>query len=183
MPNQGALIQAIRERCLKVSEREEYRLASGRMSRYYVDLKAVTLDPERLAQLGAALFDAMKEDAPDAAGGLTLGADPLAYAVALESVKRGRVIRPFVVRKEPKGHGTQKWIEGRVGAGDRAVVLEDVATTGASALKAARTLQDAGVIVVRILPVVDRMEGAREAVEGAGFRFEPLFTLNDLLSA
>lgn len=183
MQNHEILKRRIRERCLRVSDCEEFRLASGRMSRYYIDLKEVTLDPEGLGLLGEALYEAVAAEAPDAAGGLTLGADPLAYALALESARRGKIIRPFVVRKEPKSHGTEKWIEGHVKAGNRVVILEDVATTGGSSLKAAQAARDAGLMVLRVLPVVDRMEGARQAIEGAGFNFQPLFTIQDLLNS
>ncbi len=105
---------------------------------------------------------------PDAVGGLTLGADPISYAISYASSATARPIRAFTVRKAPKAHGTAKLIEGPFSSGDRVVVIEDVITTGGSALKAIKAVRDAGGEILGLLALVDREEGGREAIEAEG---------------
>jgi orotate phosphoribosyltransferase len=127
---------------------------------------------DRAAELADAALAAIERAGWDvnAVGGLTLGADPVAYAIAYASALAGTPVRAFTVRKEPKTHGTAKLIEGPFRAGDRVAVIEDVITTGASALRAADAVRAAGGEVAGVLALVDREEGGREALEDAGLR-------------
>src|SRR5215813_7774368 len=160
----------------KAFQEREVVLSSGRTSNFYIDCKQVSLDAEGACLIGE-LFHAVIEDvAPHAAavGGLTLGADPLATATSLVSFQRGRPRAAFIVRKEPKGHGTGQWIESpRLPSGAEVVILEDVVTTGAATLQAIERARQHGLRVVHALGLVDRLEGGREAVT----REAPLTTL------
>lgn len=165
-------------------------LVSGRKSNFYVDSKQVSLDPEGHLLIGRLFFEHICEHEARtgrpvaAAGGLTLGADPLASAVAMTSALRAKPLPAFIVRKEPKGHGTGAWLEGtqRLPEGAQVVVLEDVVTTGGSALRAVERVRQAGFEVQLVLGLVDRLEGGREAIEAAGVTLECLLTRRDFLS-
>lgn len=150
--------------------RGEFTLASGRRSDLYVDARMTTMHPDGLALIGSLGLSAMSAAgwAPDSVGGLTLGADPVAYAIAYASASTTRPIRAFTVRKEAKQHGTGKLIEGPFTPTDRVVVVEDVITTGASAIRAISAIRQAGARVVGVLAVVDRDEGGRAAIESEG---------------
>jgi orotate phosphoribosyltransferase len=156
------------------ARRGRFTLSSGRTSTLYVDARKTTMSPDGLALIGPLALAAVRDAgwAPDAVGGLTLGADPVAYAVAYASAlaaDAGPLVRAFTVRKTPKTHGTAQLIEGPFAAGDRVVVVDDVITTGGSALRAVEAVRAAGGEVVGVLAVVDREEGGREAIEaGAG---------------
>lgn len=164
----------------------EFTLSSGRKSRYYVDCRTTTMHAEGQALLGQVGVDRL-EDArlwPDLIGGMTMGADPISYAVAGESWRRGRdPVDAFSVRKEAKGHGTGRRIEGCFGEGRRAVIAEDVITTGGSALDACRAVESAGGEVLAVLVLVDREEGGRERLEEEGYRVLPLYTAGGLEAA
>lgn len=142
------------------------------------------MSPDGLALIGSSGLATVRRIWPhaDAVGGLTLGADPVAYAIAMASAGTDRPLRAFTVRKEPKGHGTGRQIEGPFRAGDRVVVIEDVITTGGSALKAVEVVRQAGAEVLGVLAVVDREEGGREAIEAAGCRVEALATAADIVA-
>ena len=148
-----------------------FTLASGRHSNLYIDARNTTMSPDGLATIGSLALGALRqaEWAADAVGGLTLGADPVSYAIAHASALAGTPIRAFTVRKEVKSHGTGKLIEGPFRSGDRVVIVEDVITTGASAIRAADAVRGAGGVVLGILTVVDREEGGRDALNAAGF--------------
>jgi orotate phosphoribosyltransferase len=141
------------------------------------------MSPEGLAVIGPLALEAIRARGwhVDAVGGLTLGADPIAYATALASVVAPPLVRAFTVRKEAKQHGTGRLIEGPMREGDRVVVLEDVITTGGSALRAAEAIQRAGATVSGILALVDREEGGRGVLEAQGFQVVCLATLSELL--
>ncbi len=128
------------------------------------------MSPDGLALIGPLGLHALRTAAwpLDAIGGLTLGADPVSYAIAYASALAGSPLRAFTVRKEAKAHGTGRLIEGPFRAGDRVAVIEDVITTGGSALRAAEAIRAAGGVVSGVLALVDREEGGREALEGAG---------------
>jgi orotate phosphoribosyltransferase len=161
-------IQAFQER--------EVVLSSGRTSNFYIDCKQVSLDAEGATLIGELFHALIDEVAPQAVavGGLTLGADPLATATSVISFQRGRPRAAFLVRKEPKGHGTNQWIEStKLPAGADVVIVEDVVTTGAATLKAIERARLAGLHVVHAIGLVDRLEGGREAV----IREVPLTTL------
>ena len=152
------------------ARRGQFTLASGRSSTLYIDARLTTMSPDGLAlvgPVGLATIEGAGWDA-DAVGGLTLGADPVSYAIAYASALAGRPRRAFTVRKEAKQHGTGRLIEGPFREGDRVVVIEDVITSGGSALRAVEAVRAAGGTVVGVLAVVDREEGGREAIEGAG---------------
>jgi len=163
------------------SEQPIFKLASGQMSRYYIDCKKVTLDPKGAVLIGRLIFERVRSLRPDGIGGLTLGADPIALAVAMTSHLNGQPIPAFIIRKEPKGHGSRAWIEGNLPEGARVVVVEDVVTTGGSTLKAIERLKAHDCGILKIVAIVDREEGGREKIESSGFPMESLFTIKDLL--
>jgi orotate phosphoribosyltransferase len=167
------LLELLRSRAF---QEREVVLSSGKTSNFYIDCKQVSLDAEGATLIGELFHAAIEEVAPQAVavGGLTLGADPLATATSMVSFLAGRPRAAFLVRKEPKGHGTGQWLEStRLPAGAEVVVLEDVVTTGAATLKAIERARLAGLRVVHALGLVDRLEGGREAVT----REVPLITL------
>jgi orotate phosphoribosyltransferase len=147
-------------------QRGEFTLASGLKSSYYIDCRPTTMSAEGLALIGALGLDAIRRAGwrPDAIGGLTMGADPVAYAVAAASWSAPPPIDAFSVRKESKGHGTKRQVEGNFRAGARVVVVEDVITTGGSALQAIEALREAGANIVGVLAVVDREQGGRAKI-------------------
>jgi orotate phosphoribosyltransferase len=158
------------------ARRGTFTLASGRTSDLYIDCRLTTMHPEGLTLIGPLGLHAIGERGwhPDSVGGLTLGADPVSYAIAYASQLAGIPTRAFTVRKEAKTHGTGKLIEGAFLPGDRVVVIEDVITTGGSALRAVDAVRAAGAVVVGVLAVVDREEGGREAIEAVGLEVAAL---------
>lgn len=161
-------------------KRGHFILASGRESNYYLDGRMVALHAEGAYLIGKLLFAQMADLDVQAVGGLTMGADPVATAVSIASFLGGKPLNAFLVRKEPKGHGTKKLIEGPLVPGSRVVIVEDTVTTGGSPLQAVAAAEAEGCTVAAVMVVIDRMEGARERIEGAGYRFMPLFTVKDL---
>ena len=158
----------------------QFTLASGRHSNHYVNCKPVSLSGLGLALLGAHLLE-LVEPAAVAVAGLTLGADPLVSAVALQAALEGRSLDALIVRKEAKGHGTGAWLEGPLPPpGSTITVLEDVVTTGGSALKAVAQLREAGYRVERVVAIVDRQEGGAEAMAAAGLDLRSLFLLEEV---
>ncbi len=166
-------------------ERRKVVLASGRESDFYIDCKRTALTAEGHVLVGRLLFDRVRKVRPlvRGVGGLTLGADPIASAIALTSFLEGEPIDALIVRKEPKGHGTGQWIEGRktIPDGSRVVVIEDVVTTGGSALKAIERTRVEKLEPVACLALVDRLEGGREAIEAQGVPLQALFTRKDFI--
>jgi orotate phosphoribosyltransferase len=170
----------IRQKSLRVGE---FTLSSGKKSSYYLDCRMTTLDPRGAFLIGRLILEGMRNHniQADAIGGLTMGADPIATAVAVVSGIEGKPISAFIVRKETKGHGMQRAIEGYDGkAGSRVVVVDDVCTTGESILKAAEKAEEAGYEVVASFCVVDREEGGTELI-AKRYPFYPLFTAKELL--
>ncbi len=170
------------------AKRGDFVLASGRRSNLYVDCRLTAMHPEGQLLIGRAGLAALRDCGwpVDSVGGLTLGADPIAYAIAHASALAhergdGEMVRGFTVRKEAKQHGTGKLIEGPFSAGDNVVVVEDVITTGGSALKAVEAIRAAGGNVQGVLALVDRQEGGREALETAGLKVMSLVTAEQLL--
>jgi len=151
----------------------EFTLSSGKKSDFYVDCRKVTLHPQGAKLIGKIILDKIKNLKVDAIGGLTLGADPITSAV----VALGN-IPGFIVRKKAKEHGTQQKIEGIIKSGWNVVIVEDVATTGASALQAIEAAEAVGAKVVKVISVVDREEGAAEALKAYGF--EPILKKSEL---
>jgi orotate phosphoribosyltransferase len=175
-----------RERLLRLLRERAYRegtfeLSSGRQSTFYVDSKTVTLAPDGIPLVGEAFYDIIRPYRVSAVGGLTLGADPIVTAIAAHSGHVGEPIPAFIVRKEPKSHGTRKWIEGPVlPPNARVAIVDDVLTTGGSALKAAEAVRAEGGEVAVIVGLLDREEGARERVEALGYPFQAVFRLSEL---
>ncbi len=165
--------------------RGEITLASGRKSDFYFNLKPTMLDPEGAALLAELSLDALKDDALDYIGGLEMGAVPLAGAIAQLSWMKGRPIAAFFVRKKPKEHGARLSVEGLAKGesldGKRIVIVEDVTTTGGSAIKAVDAVRDAGGEVVLVFTMVDRDEGATEAFAAAGIPFRALYKAGEFL--
>lgn len=175
----GALITLLRRDALRTGT---FTLASGRTSHYYVDGRKVTLAAEGAALIGAGVLEAIA-DLPGVAavGGLTMGADPIVgatLAVAGAGARPG--LRGFLVRKEAKVHGTGQLVEGPVESGMDVVIVEDVATTGGSALKAVEAAEAIGAKVVRVVALLDRLEGAAAAFAARGIDFRALATIRDL---
>ncbi len=164
--------------------RGDFVLASGKRSSVYVDCRLTTLHSQAMPLIGRLILQRMRARgwSAQAVGGLTMGADPLACAVARESLGTGRPIDAFVVRKAGKGHGRKRYVEGLAEARDvRCVVLEDVCTTGGSALQAVSRARDAGMRVLGVCCMVDREQGGEAALAAAGLQLDALFTLRELL--
>jgi len=179
------LIELILEYSFRYAKRARFKLASGRMSRFYFNCKPTTLDSEGMWLIGNLLYEMMKKEGweVEGVGGLTLGADPVAYAIAYTYAIKGEHIKAFVVRKERKPHGTMAWIEGGVRRGDRVLIVEDVVTTGGSSIKAIRRARRCGLKVVGVLALIDRQEGGREAIERLGIPFRAVLTKEEILNA
>jgi orotate phosphoribosyltransferase len=166
--------------CVKAYKEGDFTLSSGQKSTYYINGKLVTLDPGGAVALGRVMLDRIPA-AAQAIAGLTLGADPMISAISVVSVYEGRPVSGLIIRKETKGHGTQAYIEGPLpAAGSLVVVVEDVVTTGQSALKAVTRLQDAGFKVSHVLALVDREQGGEQVYTAAGLTFDALFKISDL---
>ncbi len=159
-------------------KRGHFVLASGRTSTFYIDCRLTTMAAEGLVLIGQLGLTALRQAgwAPRSIGGLTMGADPVAYAIAAASVGHPPIIDAFSVRKEAKAHGTGRQVEGNFTASDPVVVVEDVITTGGSALKAIDAIRGAGGTVLGIPAVVDREEGGRATLEAAGYQVVALTT-------
>lgn len=181
MSDRARLIRLLVERSIR---RGDFVLASGARSTYYVDCRTTTTSAEGqflVGQLGWELLRASGLE-PDAIGGLTMGADPVAYAIAHTSWIAGSPVDAFSVRKQPKEHGTGRRIEGNFAAGNRVVVIEDVITSGGSALQACAAIEAEGGEVTGVLAIIDRESGGREAIEAKGYRVITLFRVSELLS-
>jgi len=166
------------ERSLKTGE---FTLASGKKSSYYFNGKQTTLDGRGAYLVGRIFLAMLADDVPDAVGGLTLGADPIVGAMLALAGMEDLDLKGFIVRKAAKGHGTESLVEGPVEKGDRVVVIEDVVTTGGSALQAINAVRELGCEVKKVIAVVDREEGGRENLGKEGFLLEAIFTAAELL--
>ncbi|MBK8007348.1 MAG: orotate phosphoribosyltransferase [Rhizobiales bacterium] len=187
LPDSAAARSRLKEIIAKRSfGRGEITLASGRKSDFYFNLKPTMLDPEGAALLAQLSLEALAKESLDAIGGLEMGAVPISGAVAAMSWISGKPLPNFFVRKKPKEHGAKLLVEGLMKgeslSGKTVAIVEDVTTTGESALKAAVAAQESGAKVSLILTIVDRQEGASETFQKAGFRFQPLFTADEFLN-
>lgn len=179
MYSKEALMNLVREKSLKFGD---FILASGKKATYYLDGKQVTLDAAGACMVGEGILEMLESDPvfPDAVGGMSIGADPITAAVITVAGMKGHGnLKGFLVRKESKGHGTNKFVEGPVKAGDQVIVLEDVVTTGGSSLKAIERIEEAGMKVAGVIAVIDRMEGGREAFAAKGIPLRSLLTIKD----
>lgn len=176
------LIKLINEKAFKYSAEPTFKLVSGRMSNYYFNCKAVTLNPEGMCLVGNIIFDMIEKLDVKAIGGLTLGADPISYAVAYTSYLKDKPIEAFIVRKTAKAHGTMEWIEGNVKKSDRVVIVDDVITTGKSTIEAINKAENEGLDIVKIICLVDRQEGGRENIEEAGYKVDAVVLRDEVMS-
>lgn len=166
-------------------EKRKVTLASGRESDFYFDGKQTTLHAEGGLLVGKLFYDAIRDvEHVQGVGGITLGADPIATATSIAAYLDGRPMHAFIIRKEPKGHGTGQWLEGRknLPPGSRVVIVEDVVTTGGSSMKAVRRAEEEGLVVLGIVALVDREEGGRENIEAEGVWLRSIFTKSQLLA-
>lgn len=180
--NRRKLIEFIKKRSFLRSDKPIYKLASGKMSNFYFDLRLTTLSPEGQHLIGNLLYEKIKELGlrPKGAGGLTMGADPVATALAYCSHLKGDPIEAFVIRKEPKAHGRGLQVEGNVKDGDDVVILDDVLTTGGSVIKAINIAKEAGFNILAVIVVLDRCEqNGRENVEKLGYPLHSLLSIKD----
>jgi len=183
MNNEQKLIELILKKSFKYSDTPIFNLASGKKSSYYFNCKPVTLDPEGRLIIGKLARLVLQDVSFEAVGGLTLGADPIAIAISDAFFRDGRHILSFVVRKEPKKHGTADWIEGSVPEGTSVIIAEDVITTGASTIKAIERARENGLNVQGVLAFIDREEGGRENIMEHGVFVKSLFGRSKLMDA
>jgi len=182
----GRLKELIQRDALKLGD---FTLSAGQKSNYYLNLKNVTLTAEGLSLCGQILLDAIhqynteKSTEIGSVGGLTLGADPIVSAVSMQSFQTDHPLSAVIVRKEPKGHGTEQWLEGAENLSPETIiaVLEDVSTTGQAAATAVEKLKEAGYQVPCIFTIVDRESGARERFQEAGIEFSAIFSVSELV--
>ena len=171
------LLEIIKEKSLL---KGQFKLASGATSDYYLDMKPTTFDPEGAALVAEIVFDMLAGDPVDSIGGLELGAVPIIATVCARSWP-DRPINGFVVRKEQKGHGTDKKIDGNFRNGENVVLFDDVTTKGGSVMQAVKAVRERGAKVTKIITLVDRLEGATENLQKEGIMLFPVFTTRELM--
>jgi len=177
MYNKAALIELVRAQALEFGD---FTLASGKRASFYLDCRQVTLDPRGANLIGEGILELLGDNLPDAVGGMAIGADPITAAVVTLAGQRGLPIRGFIVRKEAKEHGKGRDVEGPVQAGQSVVIVEDTVTTGGSSLKAIQRVTEAGLKVLGVIAVIDRLEGGAEAFAEQGYSLRTLLTVRDL---
>jgi orotate phosphoribosyltransferase len=155
-------------------------LASGKESGYYIDMRLITLSPKGAYLIAEIILDLLKDEEIDFLGGLTLGADPICGAISAISYLNGKPTPTFIVRKEAKTHGKRKMIEGPLKKGSRVAIIDDVATTGGSLIKAIKAAENENCEVVKAITIVDREEGARERLSAEGLELISIFNKKDI---
>lgn len=158
-----------------------FTLTSGKKSGVYFDCKKTTLTSKGMVLVGQLFWQRIKGLDIKAIGGLSLGADPIVCATVMQAAKEGEAIDAFLVRNEPKGHGTKGWLEGNIKEGIKVVIVEDVVTTGGSVLKAISKAEEAGLKVIKVIMLIDREEGGREAIETKGYECDTIFRHLDFM--
>lgn len=177
------LIEIVIERSFKYSDNPPFTLVSGRKSNYYFNCKPTTLDPEGMNLIGEILFWMLKDSDVTAAGGLTLGADPIANALSVISFQKGKPIKSFIVRKDIKDHGIKNAIEGNVQSGEKVVIIDDVITTGGSTITAISRAREAGLIADMAIVLIDREEeNGRQNIEAQGLPVKAVLTRTEIMS-
>lgn len=176
MYDRAALHELIRTKALKHGD---FTLASGKQAKYFLDGKQVTLDSRGARLVGEGILDLIRADLPDAVGGMSIGADPITAAVVTLAGVHDLSLSGFLVRKELKGHGTNKYIEGPVHPGQKVVIVEDVVTTGGSSQLAIDRCEEFGLKVTGVIAIVDRLEGGAENFRHRGYALASLFTIRD----
>lgn len=172
------LLELIQSEALR---RGDFTLASGKKATYYLDCRTITLHPKGANLIANGMLDVLSSwgDLPDAVGGMAIGADPITASIVTIAGQRDLPLRGFMVRKEPKGHGTGKQVEGPVKPGDRVVIVEDVITSGGSAIKAVEAAREFGLHCDKVIAIIDRLAGGREAFEKIGVELTTLTTIRD----
>ena len=184
MSGKERLIELIKQLSFQYNEKPIYKLTSGAFSNYYFNMKRTTYSPEGTYLIGKLVFEKIKNVGLriNAIGGLTMGADPIAFAVARYSYDVKEPIQAFVVRKEPKEHGMRLQIEGNVSPGEHVVIVDDVVTTGASTIKAIRVAKEEGLIVDAAIVLIDRCEqNGRQNIEELGLPVYDILTVHDFI--
>jgi orotate phosphoribosyltransferase len=177
------LLDLILERAFQYSETPAFVLASGKVSNYYLDCRKVTLIPEGMECIGQAVFENIKALKVQGVGGLTLGADPIAYAVMATAYRNGQYIKTFIVRKSKKAYGLQRDIEGDLQGGDRVVVVDDVVTTGQSTITAVNAARAQGLSVEKVVVLVDRQEEhGLDNIRSLGVPVEALLRVDEIMA-
>lgn len=176
MQHRQRLVELFRQRALKFGD---FTLASGKKAGYYLDGKQITLHSDGLRLVSEGLLELLSSVKFEAIGGMSIGADPIIGGVLTAAGAAGRDLVGFLVRKEPKGHGTQRYIEGPVQPGMKVVIVDDVVTTGGSSLLAIERIQEFGCEVVQVVAIVDRMEGGRANFAARGLDLKSLLTIED----
>jgi orotate phosphoribosyltransferase len=174
--DRNALISLIREQALKFGD---FTLASGKKASFYLDCRKVTLDSRGAVLIAEGILDLLGENLPNAIGGMAIGADPITAAVITVAGQRQQRLKGFIVRKEAKSHGTGRDVEGPIQAGDTAIIVEDTVTTGGSSLAAIEKAEAAGLKVLGVVAIVDRLEGGAQAFAQRGYRLQSLLTIRD----
>lgn len=177
MYDRNRLIELIRRDALRFGE---FTLASGKKANYYLDCRKITLDSEGANLIAAGILNAIGEDFPDAVGGMAIGADPITAAVITCAWQQNMPLKGFIVRKEAKSHGTGQRVEGPVEPGHRAVIMEDVITTGGSSLRAIEHAREHGLVVDRLMTIVDRGDNSSLIFENVGVKFTALLHVSEL---
>ncbi len=170
------------EKSFRYSDNPPFTLASGRTSNYYFNCKPTTLDPEGMNLIGMIVFEMLADTGVSAAGGMTLGADPIANALSLISYQQGKPIKSFIIRKEVKEHGTRSAVEGDILPGEKVAIIDDVITTGGSTITAIERARDAGLVIELVIALIDREEGGRENIARYVDRIEAVFTRSEIMS-
>jgi orotate phosphoribosyltransferase len=176
MYDREALKQLVRDKALRFGQ---FTLASGRTASYYLDCRQITLDAQGARLVGEGMLELLGKDLPNLVGGMAIGADPITASILALAGVRGLALRGVMVRKEPKQHGTGKLVEGPYREGESIVIVEDVVTTGGSSLLAIERCEAVGLRVERVLAIIDRLEGGREAFAARGYDLTTLLTVRD----
>ncbi len=175
------LIEIICKKSFKYSQKPEFKLVSGKMSRFYINCKPTTLSPRGMYLVGHLVFEAIKDLNVDGVGGLTFGADPIAVATAFVSELKKSPIKAFSIRKTKKDHGIIRWVEGDITPGEKVVIIDDVVTTGGSTIKAVQRARTEGLDVVKAVILVDRQEGGLENIREHVEDVSAIITRDDLI--
>ena len=177
MYDRTQLLELLHENALKYGD---FTLASGQKATFYLDCRCLTLSGQSANLIAEGILEKLQDDMPDAVGGMAIGADPITAAVITRAWQQSNPLRGFIVRKEAKEHGTGRQVEGPVKPGDRVVMLEDVITTGGSSLRAIERAREFGLIVDRLITIVDRGSKSASVFDAVDVRFDSLFDLSDI---
>jgi len=174
------LLEILAKIAYHYSPTPKFKLASGKMSNFYIDCKSVIMSPEGLILCGEVILEKIEGISIEGIGGLEFGAVPITLATSVLAYQKGIKLKPFVVRKENKSRGLKKNIEGQIDEGDKVIIVEDVITSGKSAIIAAERIMEKGAHVEKVIALVDRKEGGGNALQQKGIYLDSIFNLDDL---